>query len=461
MAREMARLGELLVASGVLTVEQVEQALRAQVMWGGRLGTNLVELGFLDLDALSKALSRQRRLPAALARHFERADRALQQRLSPDVAERYAAVPLMTIGPQEIIVFASRDPIDARGLAIIADELGATVPQLVPSIAAELRVMYHLERVYRIPRPTRFLRARGKSIPPFPQFEITSLALDEAEEPAPLPADTSELPVIGAAAPARTLELDPIEPEPESEPEPEGELVDLSTFAVLDDENEWDDARDTEAESESSGRDRRRYVRTITDAPATESERQALGRIQIRKVVRTDADRLIAPRPEAAAPPAVANTLGEATRAIRRGHDRDRVADLVIVTVQRYVETCEAAILLVARGDVAIGWKGFCASGTVPEIAVALDHGGIVPLAIQRGVTTRETAVALHAVDELLFRSLGGTDGDLVIVPVTIVDQVMCAIALVTATGAPTTSAEAVAAAAGAAFARLMRHAAR
>ena len=43
----MPKLGELLVASGLLTADQVEQALRAQVLWGGRLGTNLIELGFV------------------------------------------------------------------------------------------------------------------------------------------------------------------------------------------------------------------------------------------------------------------------------------------------------------------------------------------------------------------------------------------------------------------------------
>jgi len=54
----MPRLGELLVAAGLLTPEQVEQALRAQVLWGGRLGTNLVELHYLELDPLSAMLGR-------------------------------------------------------------------------------------------------------------------------------------------------------------------------------------------------------------------------------------------------------------------------------------------------------------------------------------------------------------------------------------------------------------------
>jgi len=56
-APPVPRLGELLVAAGLLTVAQVEQALRAQVMWGGRLGTNIVELHYLELDPLSNALA--------------------------------------------------------------------------------------------------------------------------------------------------------------------------------------------------------------------------------------------------------------------------------------------------------------------------------------------------------------------------------------------------------------------
>jgi CO/xanthine dehydrogenase FAD-binding subunit len=59
----MPRLGELLVAAGLLAVEQVEQALRAQVLWGGRLGTNLIELGFVDVEALTGALGELYRLP--------------------------------------------------------------------------------------------------------------------------------------------------------------------------------------------------------------------------------------------------------------------------------------------------------------------------------------------------------------------------------------------------------------
>ena len=78
------RLGELLVQAGLLSRQQIEQALRGQVMWGGRLGTNLVELQLLDLDTLSRVLARQHALPAAFAVHFEAADRALARAKIPD-----------------------------------------------------------------------------------------------------------------------------------------------------------------------------------------------------------------------------------------------------------------------------------------------------------------------------------------------------------------------------------------
>lgn len=61
----MARLGELLIQEKLVTPEQVEEALETQVVHGGRLGTNLVELGFLKETDLARVLGRQHNLPYA------------------------------------------------------------------------------------------------------------------------------------------------------------------------------------------------------------------------------------------------------------------------------------------------------------------------------------------------------------------------------------------------------------
>ena len=61
------KLGRILVAKGLITEEQLEEALKVQVIYGGRIGTNLVELGHLDLTTLANALAEQTRFPAATA----------------------------------------------------------------------------------------------------------------------------------------------------------------------------------------------------------------------------------------------------------------------------------------------------------------------------------------------------------------------------------------------------------
>lgn len=63
MARQ--RLGEILVAAGVLRPEQVEAALKEQQRWGGPLGQILVARNFISEGALVVALSRQLGIPMA------------------------------------------------------------------------------------------------------------------------------------------------------------------------------------------------------------------------------------------------------------------------------------------------------------------------------------------------------------------------------------------------------------
>jgi hypothetical protein len=445
----MPRLGELLVAAGLLTPEQVEQALRAQVLWGGRLGTNLVELHYLELDPLSRALGRQHHLPAALARHFEKADPELQAQLSPEIADRFSCLPLLRMGPDPHIVIAAATPLAPRQLAIIADELAVDVARLVPVVAAELRIRYQLERVYRIRRAARFLRARGSSIPPFPAFQILPVQPDaEIDLTAPsLPVATREMEAYRPEpADAPATERAPTEPDPDpvpaaadAEPAPDDDLLPIEV------------EEPEPVEDEALARERRHYVRTIADAASDADRPSRLGRIAIRKVAVGSAPRVMA-----------GATLGEATRVIRSSTGRDRVADLVIDALDRFAPACEAAILLVVRGATAIGWKGFQRAGNgLPEIAVPMDAAGMVPRAVELNATLWRGSAELDPIDRLLLASLGRGDGDLAVVPIAIADQVMCVIALVTADPAAIACAESIAAAGGAAFARLMRDASR
>ncbi len=62
----MPRLGKLLLQERLITQTQLEEALETQVIFGGRLGTNLCELGFLKEADLARVLGEQHNMPYAM-----------------------------------------------------------------------------------------------------------------------------------------------------------------------------------------------------------------------------------------------------------------------------------------------------------------------------------------------------------------------------------------------------------
>ena len=197
---------------------------------------------------------------------------------------------------------------------------------------------------------------------------------------------------------------------------------------------------------------------TLTEAEATsEAKKKALGRIALRRIATPPQTPLVVE--VTARPVALGSNLGEATRAIRRAGDRDHVVDLMMMSVDKFAPSCDAALLLVVRGDAAIGWRGFSRSKqAIPEIAVPLDQSPLARRVVETRTLTRCDGDDLDAIDTLLFRALGGEEGQLVVVPVVIGAQVMCLVAMV---GSESSEVEAIAGAGGAAFARLMRDASR
>jgi hypothetical protein len=59
------KLGELLLRENLIQTAQLEEALETQVIHGGRLGTNLVEHGFVKEVDLARMLGVQHAMPYA------------------------------------------------------------------------------------------------------------------------------------------------------------------------------------------------------------------------------------------------------------------------------------------------------------------------------------------------------------------------------------------------------------
>jgi Type II secretion system (T2SS), protein E, N-terminal domain len=149
------KLGTLLLRNAAIGLSQLESALRNQVLYGGRLGTNLVELGLIDLETLSAYLGELTGLPIATPTLLEGAEPKLLQRLGADDAHRLRAIPLGHLAEGDIVAVAFVDPADTAAVAHVAERLDAHV---VPYVVPELRALYYLEKHYGLPRRPRFVR---------------------------------------------------------------------------------------------------------------------------------------------------------------------------------------------------------------------------------------------------------------------------------------------------------------
>ncbi|HKE14125.1 MAG TPA: hypothetical protein VKB80_04660 [Kofleriaceae bacterium] len=203
------RLGTLLLRDAVISLAQLEEALRAQVLYGGRLGTNLVELGSVDLDTLGLYLSKVHGVPLATRARLEAADPAAAARLGADLAERHRAFPL---GPEPLrpdtIAVAMADPRQHERVADLARRIGCPV---TPYVAAELRILYYLEQRLGVARRPRYLRQPDGSSPP----------MGTRERRRTQPAHAESAPVVR------------FEPRPRAEPEPRPRLPTASPRVAL------------------------------------------------------------------------------------------------------------------------------------------------------------------------------------------------------------------------------------
>ncbi len=448
----MMKLGDLLVRLGRITAAQRDEALRAQVLYGGRFGTNLIELTAIDLDDIAQALGRQHQHPAALQAHFEQSDPTLQAKLKRYLAARWECIPLARLADDSgRVAIAVCEPLPGHALDEIALALGTRAANLIVGMAAELRIRYHLERVYGIDREARFLRVRGGRLPEVPALadlgveSDAELELADADLLAPEPEPVEpEVPVATAplASPGR--------PRQPSVPPPVGD--ERRRYLKTIDEEPFAGPLDDGAEPVAAP--------APTAAPVA-APNQALGRLAIKRIAVGGGGATTASNRAA--------TLPEALRDLRRGRDRDSVGDFMVHALRSFAEaSIDAALVLVVRGDVAMGWKGFLREGEldVPGLALPLGERSLLAAVRDAGTPRRVdvTKQPLAGLDRQLAELVGGPPPTYVLAaPTLLADQVVCLV-YAQGHGAMGLAAEVVdgvASSAGAAFARLMRAAQR
>src|SRR3954454_8366083 len=139
------RLGTMLVRAGLLTAEQLEEALAEKAETGKRLGEIVVDRGWVPSSDLAKALAEQHHCEFVdlLEADIEDAGASL---LPERLARRYRAVPVRFMGEDKVLV-AVADPTDV----LASDDLRLALGMNIEFAVADQNDLERtLGRLYRV-----------------------------------------------------------------------------------------------------------------------------------------------------------------------------------------------------------------------------------------------------------------------------------------------------------------------
>jgi type IV pilus assembly protein PilB len=181
------RIGELLLKEKRITPDQLQQALNHQKTKGGKLGYNLVKMGFVKDEEITALLSKQYGVPSINLTQFE-LDPAVVKLIPPDTAQKYQIVPLSRSGAT--LTIAMTDPTNVFAMDDIKFMTGYNVE---PVVASEIAVMEAIERYYPANNGNGKAAAAVKEAPSGPStLEMATKGLEEMQALA----DTGEVEVL-------------------------------------------------------------------------------------------------------------------------------------------------------------------------------------------------------------------------------------------------------------------------
>src|SRR3954464_15925724 len=157
------RIGELLLKEKRITSAQLQDALSYQKTNGGKLGFNLVKLGFVKDEEITSLLSKQYGVPSINLTQFD-IDAGIIKLIPAETAHKYQIVPLSRAGAT--LTIAMTDPTNVFAMDDIKFMTGYNVE---PVVASETAVVDAIARYYappgaRAPRESQTATSGGDPI---------------------------------------------------------------------------------------------------------------------------------------------------------------------------------------------------------------------------------------------------------------------------------------------------------
>ncbi|MBP3325323.1 MAG: Flp pilus assembly complex ATPase component TadA [Coprococcus sp.] len=145
MGRKKIRIGDVLIAAGAITDEQLQEALAHQKETGAKLGNTLVELGFISQEMLITLLTKQLDIEYIELKGAKIEDKVLHM-VPESMVTKYKVVPV-EIDPDNpnILKVAMADPMDINAI----DDIGlVTNLQVEPMLATEDQISEAIGKYY-------------------------------------------------------------------------------------------------------------------------------------------------------------------------------------------------------------------------------------------------------------------------------------------------------------------------
>ncbi len=144
-SRHVPRLDEVLLREQLVTDDQLAQALQRQKLFGGRLGSQLLTLGFLDEASLVRALATQMGCEGIVLSKIDIPD-SIVDMLPATVAVARKVMPFAYDPSKNMLLVACEDPYREELLQEL--EFVASGKQIKPYVAAELALNMAISKHY-------------------------------------------------------------------------------------------------------------------------------------------------------------------------------------------------------------------------------------------------------------------------------------------------------------------------
>jgi len=316
-------IGEILIRERIIDARQLDEAINAQVIFGGKIGSSLLDLGFVDEHCLTRQLSRQLNIPTVPLPALMRIEPRVLATIHRVHVSRHKVLPFKVEGRRLHLLMLN--PLDLAAI----DEIGFAIEMsITPYIAPELRILSLLQHYYGLRPELRSVALSPDGSMSFARLlRATSQSVPAAASPAPLaalePDDRDRAAFDFREFDARSLPVDPDESAAKGDKTARDDTAPMAFVAL--------------------------------GALVTQPIHPPAPPPRIEPISHDDDSEPLLLEDELFAEAVEPITLPEALRAVERAESRDDIARVVLGFA---LYTFSRAALFVVRGDMVMGWYG-------------------------------------------------------------------------------------------------------